>query len=395
MTPGDHGASAGERTRPSLLMVATVSSTLRVFLKPYAIHFRQLGWRVEAAGNGVSRDPGLAGVFDQLHELPFSRSILDVAGMMGAMRDLARILESGYDIVHVHTPIAAFVTRAAIRRMPSGTRPAAVYTSHGFYFHRGGYAVTNAMFLAAEKLAGRWTDRLVVINEEDYEAARRNRLVSPGHVRLLPGIGIETGTFARSGLRDEDVAQARHGAGLGPGTPLFAVVGELNRNKRPGDAIRALASMRHTEAHLVFLGAGDPARLRALADEKGVGRRVWFTGFIEDVRPIVGSAAALVLASKREGLARSIMEALALEVPVVASGARGNLDLVGNDSGFIVATGDVAALARAMDRILDDPEEARAMGVRGRKRMVERYELSILITHHEALYRELLAERSR
>ena len=195
MTPGDHCANAGERTRPSLLMVATVSSTLRVFLKPYAIHFRQLGWRVEAAGNGVSLDPGLAGVFDQLHELPFSRSILDVAGMMGAMRDLARILESGYDIVHVHTPIAAFVTRAAIRRMPSGTRPAAVYTSHGFYFHRSGYAATNALFLAAEKLAGRWTDRLVVINEEDYKAARRNRLVSPGHVRLLPGIGIETGTF--------------------------------------------------------------------------------------------------------------------------------------------------------------------------------------------------------
>jgi len=389
------GADGGEEARPSLLIVATVSSTIHAFLRDYAIHFRQLGWRVELAAHGVSVDPGLEPIVDQVHELALTRSILNVAGIVGTVRDLPRILESGFDVVHVHTPIAAFVTRFAIRRLPLETRPAVVYTSHGFFFYKGGHAVTNTVFLAAEKIAGRWTDRLVVINHDDYAAARRHRLVSPDHLLLLPGIGIDTGLFSRSSLLPEDMAQGRRATGVKTGTPYFAVVGELNRNKRPGDVVKALASMRHSDVHLVFLGAGDTRRLRALADEIGVGSRVRFTGLVQDVRPIVAGSAALVLASRREGLARSVMEALALEVPVVASTARGNPELVGRDCGFVVATGDTAAFARAMDQILDDPEEARAMGVRGRRRMVDRYELSILIAHHEALYRDLLAERAQ
>ena len=63
-------------------MVATVSDTIKGFLTPYAVHFRQMGWRVEAAANGATHAHDLDGVFDQLHELPLSRSILDVRGSL-------------------------------------------------------------------------------------------------------------------------------------------------------------------------------------------------------------------------------------------------------------------------------------------------------------------------
>ncbi len=86
------------------------------------------------------------------------------------------------------------------------------------------------------------------------------------------------------------------------------------------------------------------------------------------------------------------MDALALEVPVVASAARGNAELVG-DSGVVVDIGDVAGLADGMDWMIDHPEERRAMGRRGRARMIERYDLGRLIALHEALYGEMLADR--
>ena len=88
------------------------------------------------------------------------------------------------------------------------------------------------------------------------------------------------------------------------------------------------------------------------------------------------------------------MEALSLEVPVVTTNARGNPDLVRPDIGLVAPIGDITALAAAMDTMVDDPEEARAMGVRGRARMVAGYDIGILIAQHETLYRELLAERS-
>jgi glycosyltransferase involved in cell wall biosynthesis len=87
------------------------------------------------------------------------------------------------------------------------------------------------------------------------------------------------------------------------------------------------------------------------------------------------------------------MEALSLEVPVVASTARGNRELVGEDRGLIFRTGHVAGLVAHLDWIIKHPAEGRQMGVRGRAHMVERYDLQVLIRMHEDLYRGMLAGR--
>jgi glycosyltransferase involved in cell wall biosynthesis len=378
----------------SLLVVATVSITIRNFLIPYARHFRELGWRVDAAARDASSDPAIRDAFDHVYELPLSRSILDLGGLWRGERAISRIVESQPDIVHVHTPIAGFVTRLAIRRMPEKRRPAVVYTTHGFHFHQSGFAATNAVFLVAETVAGRWSDRLVVVNDQDYQAARRHRIVAASRLVRMPGIGVDTERYSRSSVGPDDLAHARGQLGLGSDTPVFVVVGELNRNKRTEDAIRALASMRRTDACLVLAGEGrEGAHLRTLASRMGLTDRVRFAGFVGDIRPVVGGAVALVLPSKREGLSRSIMEALALEVPVVASTARGNRELVDADSGFIVRTGDIPGLAAAMDWLADHPAEREEMGRQGRRRMVHSYDLGDLMRRHEELYAEMLSLR--
>lgn len=381
--------------RPSLLMVSTVAATIEGFLLPYAEHYRQHGWRVDAAASGASTDSTLNAAFDRTHELPLSRSILDVAGLLRGMNSISQVLRDGYDVVHVHTPIAGFVTRAAIRRMPAANRPAVVYTAHGFHFHEGGSRTTNALFLTAEKVAGRWTDRLVVINAEDHSAALTHRIVSQRRLIFMPGIGVDTGWYSRASVSDAAIAEARASLGIGPDTPVMAVVGELSIRKRPFDVVAALGMMRHRDCHLVLLGDGpEQARVEAAIREVGAEDRVHLLGGVADIRPMVAASSALVLASSREGLPRSIMEALLLEVPVVASDTRGNPDLVLPDAGYIVPVGDVSALAGAMDRILDDPREARAMGANGRARMVERYDLSVLIRMHDGMYADLQAERT-
>ncbi len=392
----DQAPAARERLPAgvSLLVVATVSHTIRHFLLPYAAHFRALGWRVDAAASGAIDDGALREAFDHIHELPLSRSILDLGGLVRGERVVSEVLASGPDLVHVHTPIASFVTRLAVRRMSADRRPRIAYTAHGFHFYRGGPPVANLAFLAAEKVAGRWTDRLIVINEEDYAAAQRHRLVAPNRLVRMPGIGVDTDTYSRSRVDPQRVAQAREDLGIEPAAPLFLSVAELSRRKRGGDIIEALALTRHREAALVFAGDGhERERLESLVNRRGLRDRVRFAGNVDDVRPLVGSATALVLASDREGLARSIMEALALEVPVIASTARGNLELVDSDSGFIFPVGDIQKLAERMDWLLDHPVEGLQMGRHGRLRMVEKYEMRKLILLHEDLYRGMLAER--
>ena len=77
----------------SLLYIATVSSTIRHFLKPFARHFRDLGWRVDAAASGATTDPGLAGIFDHRYDLPLTRSLREPGAILrgfGVMSALLR-----------------------------------------------------------------------------------------------------------------------------------------------------------------------------------------------------------------------------------------------------------------------------------------------------------------
>ena len=89
------------------------------------------------------------------------------------------------------------------------------------------------------------------------------------------------------------------------------------------------------------------------------------------------------------------MEALSLEVPVIASTARGNRELLGQNCGLLFQTGDVLGLARALDWLIDHPDEGRQMGMRGRARAVARYDLGVVIRMHEDLYRDMLAGRRK
>jgi glycosyltransferase involved in cell wall biosynthesis len=387
-------SGTGSAADVSLLIVATVAPTMR-FLVPYAAHFRALGWRVDAAAKGAGDNPSLAAVFDHAYELPLSRSILDIRGIARATQAISALLDTGPNIVHVHTPIAAFLTRLAVRRLPRDRRPAVAYTAHGFHFFEGGHPATNAFFLGMERLAGRWTDRLVVINDEDEAAALRHRIVPRRRLVRMPGIGLDTRWYAPSSVDPDSVTRARDQYDIPANVPLFVVVAELTPGKRVGDAIAALASMQHADAHLVLLGDG-PERptLEAFVGHLSLRDRVHLLGFVHDVRSVLRAATALILPSKREGLARSVMEALSLEVPVIASTARGNRELVGTDSGLLFDTGDVRGLADAMDWLIDHPNERQTMGLRGRERMVERYDLRVLIRMHEALYLEMLAEHS-
>jgi len=295
--------------------------------------------------------------------------------------------------VHVHTPIAAFVTRLMARTLPRSRRPAVVYTAHGFHFHRGGSRPANAAFHFAERLAGRWTDRLIVINDEDERAAREGRLVPRARLVRLPGVGIDLDHYRRDAIPPEAIERTRAELGVTAATMLFVVVGELHPNKRHRDVLAAFARLGPSDAVLAIAGDGrERERLEALAARLGVGDRVRFTGFVPDVRPLVAGASALLLVSGREGLPRAVMEAMALEVPVIVSDSRGSIELIGGGFGQVVHVGDVAALADAMRAVADGGPAVREMAERARRRVEAGYGLREVIAAHARTYEALLAE---
>ena len=99
----------------SLLCVTTVPVSLCAFLLPFAYHFRAQGWRVDAMAQGISTSAECLQAFDRVWEVEWSRNPLKPQNLIVAPRQIQEVVaQEGYDLVHVHTPVAAFVTRYAL-----------------------------------------------------------------------------------------------------------------------------------------------------------------------------------------------------------------------------------------------------------------------------------------
>ena len=372
---------------PKLLIVTTVASTLEAFLLPYARHFRKMGWAVDAMANGVSDSLACKEAFGQCHDLPFSRNPFN-SGNFGKINSKIRatVAEGEYDIVHVHTPVAAFVTRLALRKTRhSQPRPKIVYTAHGFHFYQGGNPLKNAVFIALERLAGDWTDHTVTINEEDYEAALEHNISDEERLSLMPGIGLDFERYSPRGVDISEIKNLHASLSLKNDDELFVMVAEFVPGKRHKDAIHALAETGRTNFHLAFAGSGPlEESMKQLASKLGVDKRVHFLGERTDIPLLMLSSRATVLPSNREGLSRSVMESICLGIPVLGADARGIRDIIDSPPrGSLFPVGNHAALAAAMIMLTDDLPSVKPTPD-------PLWNIDNLLSEHEALYRKLL-----
>ncbi|MDZ4168507.1 MAG: glycosyltransferase family 4 protein [Coriobacteriia bacterium] len=381
---------------PSALSVTTVPVTLRLFLTPFARHFRMKGWRIDALSNGATTERALNGVFDERFDAAWSRNPLSPSNLIGTAGRVREIVEqNGYDIVHVHTPIAAFVTRFALRKLPAKTRPAIIYTAHGFHFYPGQNPVIAAGYRSMERAAARWTDLLVTINEVDFDAARRFGTIEPDRVRLIPGIGVDIEDFSPEASDTDASRELRRELDVSDDAFVLLMVAEFGRVKRHAHLVDALTRVTSGRVVVVFVGEGPlQDRIRKQVVARHIKERVRFAGYRHDVPALLAASNALILVSEREGLPRAVLEAMAAGRPILGTATRGITDAVGEDSGWIAPKNDALALARLIDAAADNPDDVRARGIAARQRVESRFALSSIISAYEGLYDEALLSRT-
>jgi glycosyltransferase involved in cell wall biosynthesis len=381
---------------PRLLIAATIPETIYAFLLPYAQHFRAQGWVVDGMAYNISSFGACAEAFDRVWDIDWTRNPLSPQNFRRALPKICKIVEQGqYDLVHVHTPVAAFLTRCALRQVRLKQNVKVIYTAHGFHFYKGGPLLKNLAFGSMEKLAGTWTDYLVVINREDEAAAHRYRLVPPQRIIYMPGIGVDLARYDPQQVSVDAIAAVRQEMGLRDEDRLFLAIAELSPRKRSLDILQAFAQLNRPKVHLAFAGNGPLLTMlqQAAADLQLQGR-VHFLGLRQDISTLIRASVATVLVSRQEGLPRSVMESLALEVPVIGTNIRGTRDLLQGECGLLVEIGNINSIASAMDHILENPQEALSMGHRGRKH-IEAFDLQHTLALHQSLYREALSSSIR
>ncbi|MEG4247882.1 glycosyltransferase [Microcoleus sp. Pol10D4] len=374
-----------------LLIVTTIPDTLDFFL-PLTKHLRSQGWRVDAMAKELSTSKEYLQFFDRVWDVEWSRNPLDPKNLITAPGQIRQaFLEQQYDLVNVSTPVAAFVTRYALNDWRKQGKVKVIYTAQGFHFYEGGALHKNAIFLGLEKIAGPWTDYLVVVNREDEASAKRYGLIAAERVHYIPGTGLNLDRFNPNAISEAEIMRVRQELGLAPENSLFLSVAEFIPRKRPGDILKALAQFDRPQVHLAFAGNGKILQeMQQLASNLGIQKQVHFLGLRRDIPVLMRASVATVIASGQEGLPNCVMESLCMEVPVIGTEIRGTRDLLKDGNGLLVKLGDVKEIAKAMAWILDHPKEAQEMGKRGREAMVN-YDVPHILELYGNLYSEALS----
>ena len=155
---------------------------------------------------------------------------------------------------------------------------------------------------------------------------------------------------------------------------------------------------RHPQLQILLVGAGPRrAALEAMVNARGLETTVLFTGHRDDVAALLADADVFVLPSRSEAFPNAAIEAMASGLPVVASAVGGLIDLIEPErTGLLVAPGDSAALAEAIDRLISEPRRAARIGAAARHAITARYSYERMVCGFESLYMsEREARRSR
>jgi L-malate glycosyltransferase len=233
---------------------------------------------------------------------------------------------------------------------------------------------------ATMRLLARTSSAMIANSQYTAESVRASAPAAKVEV-IHPAIDVARFDPA---LVDRDAARARLGV-AGTRAALLGVVAQMSPWKGQHIAIEALRLMRDdgADAHLLLIGSAKfvsrmtrldnrayGERLRAMIDELGLGDRVSLLGERDDVRELVRALDVLLLPSQGEPFGRALLEAMALEVPVLATNVGGPKELVRDGrEGYLLPPDDAAQWARAALALVADPGARREMGRAGRLRI--------------------------
>lgn len=299
-----------------------------------------------------------------------------------AYKQILDIIER-YDIeaVMCSTPIGGALARLAAKK--KDIRPV-LYEAHGFLFFKGAPLINQTVYKWEEELLAHYTDVLITITNEDYAAAQKFKLRSGERAYLVHGAGVKVGVRV-----EIDRAEKRKSVDVPVDAFVIVSAGELNKNKNTEVVVRALKDV--PEAHYIACGVGpEKENLEKLAEELGVSERFHPMGYRTDMAELMAMSDVFTMMSFREGMPRSLLEAMDLGLPCVGSDTRGIRDLIDTHGGYICSPKDPKAFADAFNALKENYELRRSMGKYNQGK-VQEYSADIVRNELYEIYKKTFA----
>ncbi|MDD4753010.1 MAG: glycosyltransferase family 4 protein [Desulfitobacteriaceae bacterium] len=362
---------------------ATIYGHLAGFHLPFMKLFQKKGYEVHAFARPTPGKGELEKIGVICHDTPFQRNPLRMDNIRALFFLISNFKNEQFEIIHVHTPVAAILGRIAAKITHV---PKVFYTAHGFHFFQGAPITHWLLYYPLERIMSRWTDCLITINYEDYQRAQK--FTPREKICFVPGVGLDTNQFfLADGKKVRE--KIRREFSLEENDFVILCVAELVPNKNHDQLINAVYDMvkDNKTVHCLIAGTGPTEYLlKKQIREKGLEPYFHFLGQRKDIPEIMAAADIVTLLSKREGLPRVVMEAMAAGKAVVGTDVRGIRDLIiPGRTGYLVPAADRKATAEAFSILLKNPNLRFKMGENSRKQATQ-YDLKRIMSIMENVY---------
>lgn len=312
-----------------------------------------------------------------------------------AARELRRMLTDFQpDVIHTHSAKGGLLGRHVGWAMK---KSAVIHTVHGAPFHEYQSATARRFFIACERWAAQRCHHMISVADAmtdlmvDAGVAPRSKFTT-----ISSGMNVEPFLHA-----SEHRSRVRHQLGIEDHHIVVGKIARLFHLKGHDDLLLAAAKVAEQNPNVRFLLVGDGILREALQQkiaELNLTEHFIFAGLVPPTRvpELIGAMDLLVHASYREGLARALPQALISGIPAISYDIDGAREVVINDeTGYLVAPGDIDAFADRMNHLLADGELRQQQGRAGQLRFTDQFRHQTMTRLIRQLYERTLADLHR
>lgn len=369
---------------------AELNSNERVVIgnisKPSVEAGQKMGYKIYIGINRVNAKNIKSDYNVEFYFSSIYRSLFDFKSNYIAFKNLMKIIkDEKIDVIHCNTPIGGVLGRICGR---INKVPTVIYTAHGFHFYNGASLVNRTIFKWVEMYLARYTDAIITMNNEDYEAAQKLKLRRKNSVFYIHGVGIDTAKFENININKEEL---RKKIGLESDDIVCITIGDIIQRKNISTAINSIAHVNNPKVKLIICGTGiELENMKLLANKLNIEDRVLFLGFRTDIKELLSISDIFLFTTYQEGLPRAMMEAMAAGLPCVASKVRGNIDLIkDNEGGFLLEPTDKIGFSKKIE-ILAENSKLRAEFSKYNIKIIKKFDIENIKCEIYDIYQKVL-----
>lgn len=355
--------------------ICAVDFTLKTFILPLIDKQLSEGFEVTSVCSDGKYVKDMIEKGYKIKTISISRNMNIISHIKSTINLYRFLKDNSFDIIHVHTPIAAMIGRLAAFLVRA---PLVIYTAHGFYFHDGMNPLKRYFFIFLEICFGSITDLLFTQSSEDAESAVAYKIVSKERVFSI-GNGVDIERFNPDRIKPKNIKKS---LGITKDAFVVGMICRLVKEKGIKEFLEAIKEVHKNYNNCYFLLIGE----RQVHDhdknvediikltKATIRDNLILTGYREDTPELLSIMDLFVLPSWREGMPRSIIEAMMMRLPVLATDIRGSREeVIPEKTGLLVPLKSPKLLAEGMIKFIENPQWAKKLGLNGRERALNNY----------------------